>query len=277
MTDATTKPTIVLVHGAWADGSSWDGVTRALQAQGYTVLVPPNLLRGLTDDAAYIASFLAQRTSGPVVLVGHSYGGAVITNAGAARRRACPRLRQRVHARRGRDRGADPRGIELGTGRRRPDDDLRHRGLSGRARGCRRSVPQARRRALVVRAGPPRGRPLDDRRQPAPGIARGECHALWCARVEDAAELGGHRHRRSGHSGRRAAPHGRARRVDRVGTRRRRTCRWCRIPKPRSTRSSQRPTRSDRGRRTSRPHAHPGWRERALGVSCGSNVCSKSW
>jgi pimeloyl-ACP methyl ester carboxylesterase len=84
MTDATNKPTIVLVHGAWADGSSWDGVTRALQAQGYTVLVPPNLLRGLTDDAAYIASFLAQRTSGPVVLVGHSYGGAVITNAGAA-------------------------------------------------------------------------------------------------------------------------------------------------------------------------------------------------
>ncbi|WP_394552530.1 alpha/beta fold hydrolase [Agromyces sp. MMS24-JH15] len=83
MTDAT-KPTIVLVHGAWADGSSWDAVTRALQAQGYPVLVPPNLLRGLADDAAYIASFLAQRTSGPVVLVGHSYGGAVITNAGAS-------------------------------------------------------------------------------------------------------------------------------------------------------------------------------------------------
>ena len=80
MTDAT-KPTIVLVHGAWADGSSWDAVTRALQADGYTVLVPPNLLRGLADDAAYLAAFLAQRTSGPVVLVGHSYGGAVITNA----------------------------------------------------------------------------------------------------------------------------------------------------------------------------------------------------
>lgn len=84
MTDAATKPTIVLVHGAWADGSSWDAVTRALQAQGFTVLVPPNLLRGLTDDSAYVASFLAQRTSGPVVLCGHSYGGAVITNAGTA-------------------------------------------------------------------------------------------------------------------------------------------------------------------------------------------------
>lgn len=79
----TTKPTIVLVHGAWADASSWNAVSVPLQAEGYTVLAPPNELRGLTSDAAYIASFLAQRTSGPVVLVGHSYGGAVITNAGA--------------------------------------------------------------------------------------------------------------------------------------------------------------------------------------------------
>jgi pimeloyl-ACP methyl ester carboxylesterase len=77
------KPTIVLVHGAWADASSWNGVITPLQEQGYTVLAPPNELRGLSSDAAYIASFLAQRTSGPVVLVGHSYGGAVITNAGA--------------------------------------------------------------------------------------------------------------------------------------------------------------------------------------------------
>jgi pimeloyl-ACP methyl ester carboxylesterase len=79
----STKPTIVLVHGAWADASSWSAVSVPLQAQGFTVLAPPNELRGLASDAAYIASFLAQRTSGPVVLVGHSYGGAVITNAGA--------------------------------------------------------------------------------------------------------------------------------------------------------------------------------------------------
>lgn len=76
-----SKPTIVLVHGAWADASSWNAVIAPLQAEGYTVLAPPNELRGLTSDAAYIASFLAQRTTGPVVLVGHSYGGAVITNA----------------------------------------------------------------------------------------------------------------------------------------------------------------------------------------------------
>jgi pimeloyl-ACP methyl ester carboxylesterase len=75
------KPTIVLVHGAWADGSSWNGVSTELQGQGFTVLTPPNLLRGVTTDAPYVASFLAQRTNGPVVLVGHSYGGFVITNA----------------------------------------------------------------------------------------------------------------------------------------------------------------------------------------------------
>ena len=76
------KPTIVLVHGAWADASSWNAVATALQGQDFTVLAPPNLLRGVDQDAGYIASFLAQRTSGPVVLVGHSYGGFVVTNAG---------------------------------------------------------------------------------------------------------------------------------------------------------------------------------------------------
>src|ERR1700744_3717249 len=78
------KPTIVLVHGAWADGSSWNAVSTELQGQGFTVLTPPNLLHAVASDAAYVASFLAQRTTGPVVLVGHSYGGVVITNAGAA-------------------------------------------------------------------------------------------------------------------------------------------------------------------------------------------------
>jgi pimeloyl-ACP methyl ester carboxylesterase len=75
------KPTIVLVHGAWADASSWNAVATGLQSQGFTVLAPPNLLRSVAIDAPYISSFLAQRTSGPVVLVGHSYGGFVITNA----------------------------------------------------------------------------------------------------------------------------------------------------------------------------------------------------
>jgi len=74
------KPSIVLVHGAWADSGSWDGVTQRLQADGYTVYAEPNPLRGLPYDAAYLADFL-HGISGPIVLVGHSYGGAVITNA----------------------------------------------------------------------------------------------------------------------------------------------------------------------------------------------------
>lgn len=78
------KPTVVLVHGAWADSSSFAPVTAALQRAGYPVLVPPNDLRGIAPDAAALSAYLAQRTSGPVVLVGHSYGGAVITNAGAS-------------------------------------------------------------------------------------------------------------------------------------------------------------------------------------------------
>jgi pimeloyl-ACP methyl ester carboxylesterase len=77
---ATAKPTIVLVHGAWADSGSWNGVVRHLQRDGYTVDVPPNPLRGLTVDVATIADFL-HTLHGPVVIVGHSYGGAVITNA----------------------------------------------------------------------------------------------------------------------------------------------------------------------------------------------------
>lgn len=79
-TGSGPKPSIVLVHGAWADGSSWSGVIQRLQEQGYVVYAPANPLRGLTSDSAYIASFL-QSISGPIILVGHSYGGAVITNA----------------------------------------------------------------------------------------------------------------------------------------------------------------------------------------------------
>lgn len=75
-----SKPSIVLVHGAWADGSSWSREIQGLQEDGYTVYAPPNPLRGLTSDSAYITNFLAT-IPGPIVLVGHSYGGAVITNA----------------------------------------------------------------------------------------------------------------------------------------------------------------------------------------------------
>jgi pimeloyl-ACP methyl ester carboxylesterase len=74
------SPTVVLVHGAFADASSWNGVITRLQEKGVRVTAPANPLRGITADSAYIAAVLEQ-TDGPVVAVGHSYGGAVITNA----------------------------------------------------------------------------------------------------------------------------------------------------------------------------------------------------
>lgn len=72
--------TVVLVHGAFADASSWNGVIERLQKQGQTVVAPANPLRGLAADSAYIASVVKQ-IDGAVLLVGHSYAGAIITNA----------------------------------------------------------------------------------------------------------------------------------------------------------------------------------------------------
>ena len=74
------KPTVVLVHGAFADASGWNGVAARLLHDGYPVIAPANPLRGVSTDAAYLAAVLAT-ISGPTVLVGHSYGGVVITNA----------------------------------------------------------------------------------------------------------------------------------------------------------------------------------------------------
>jgi pimeloyl-ACP methyl ester carboxylesterase len=73
-------PTVVLVHGAFADASSWNGVIPLLEAKGLTVIAPPNPLRGISADSAYTAAVFDQ-IEGPVLAVGHSYGGAVISNA----------------------------------------------------------------------------------------------------------------------------------------------------------------------------------------------------
>ncbi|MFF4139058.1 alpha/beta fold hydrolase [Streptomyces mirabilis] len=77
---STPRPTVVLVHGAFADSSSWDAVTSRLEHQGYPVIGVANPLRGLAGDSAYVSSVL-DTIPGPVILVGHSYGGAVITDA----------------------------------------------------------------------------------------------------------------------------------------------------------------------------------------------------
>ena len=82
-TGGRSDVTVVLVHGAFADASSWTGVIELLQQRGLSVLAPPNPLRGLTADSAYLTAVLAQ-IEGPVLLVGHSYAGAVISNAATA-------------------------------------------------------------------------------------------------------------------------------------------------------------------------------------------------
>nr|WP_229841475.1 alpha/beta hydrolase [Streptomyces brasiliensis] len=74
------KPTVVLVHGAFADSSSWSGVVKQLKREGYPVVAAANPLRGLGSDAAYLKEVLAD-IDGPVVLAGHSYGGSVISDA----------------------------------------------------------------------------------------------------------------------------------------------------------------------------------------------------
>jgi pimeloyl-ACP methyl ester carboxylesterase len=83
MSDYRNTPTVVLVHGGFADASFWAPVIKELQAHDVPVLAPPNPLRGLAHDADYLASFVNQ-IDGPVLLVGHSYGGAVISVAGAS-------------------------------------------------------------------------------------------------------------------------------------------------------------------------------------------------
>ncbi|MFF8572558.1 alpha/beta fold hydrolase [Streptomyces sp. NPDC015408] len=81
-TSTGAKPTVVLVHGYWADASGWDRIVQSLQAEGYPVVATANPLRSLSGDADYLAAQL-KAIKGPIVLVGHSYGGAVITNAAA--------------------------------------------------------------------------------------------------------------------------------------------------------------------------------------------------
>jgi len=82
--DDAATPTIVLVHGAFADASSWDGVIRKLQAQHFPVIAAANPLRGVRSDAAQVADLVGS-IQGPVVLVGHSYGGMVIADAARSR------------------------------------------------------------------------------------------------------------------------------------------------------------------------------------------------
>src|SRR4029450_12909564 len=104
--------TVVLVHGAFADSSSWNGVIERLQAAGIQVPAAPNPLRGISHDSAYVASFIKQ-VPGPVLAVGHSYGGAVISDAATGvgnvvRPLLAPRVSSHLAARAGRARVPAP-------------------------------------------------------------------------------------------------------------------------------------------------------------------------
>jgi len=79
-TRGSGEPTIVLVHGGFTDASEWDAVIKSLQAAGYPVVAPPNPLRGMASDSQYLHSFLLS-VKGPIILVGHSIGGFVTTEA----------------------------------------------------------------------------------------------------------------------------------------------------------------------------------------------------
>jgi pimeloyl-ACP methyl ester carboxylesterase len=113
------SPTVVLIHGAFADASGWGGVITRLTAAGYATYAPANPLRSVSGDAAYIRSFLST-IEGDVVLVGHSYGGAVITNAavGAANVKALVYIAAFAL-----DEG-EPAGAALGLGSDGPPPDL---------------------------------------------------------------------------------------------------------------------------------------------------------
>jgi len=128
MVDSTSRPTVVLVHGAFADAGGWAPVTERLIATDVPVTAIVTPLRGISSDAAYLASFNNQ-IDGPVLAVGHSYGGAIITNAASAdHQRWRPRLCRRVRPRRGRNGRRDRRTLQRQrSGHRGPGVPVRHR------------------------------------------------------------------------------------------------------------------------------------------------------
>ena len=155
-----TTPTIVLVHGAWADASSWTGVIRLLHAAGHDAVALPNTLRGPKADAAIVRNYL-DTVDGPVLLVAHSYGGFVITNAATGAQNVkglvyvdafIPDEGQPAVA-------LDRRGVCPGRGRHQPDGLVQAGPDPRRAARGRRHVPPAEHRDGELRPGClPRGR-----------------------------------------------------------------------------------------------------------------------
>ena len=178
-----------------------------------------------------------QRTTGPVVLVGHSYGGVVITNAGTAAATSGPRLRRRVHPRGGRAL-PDSRRLRLRARRSGPDGGAGYRRLPRSSGRRRRGVPQAIDCPRCLRAGPSRARPVADRRKPASDHARREHSGDGDGGLEDHTGWAWSEPRTASSPRPRSAgwPSGPARRSPRS---RDRTCQWCPILRLRSRPSSR--------------------------------------
>ena len=196
-TPAAASPlTVVLVHGAFADASGWTDDCEQLQAAGVQVIAPANPLRGISIDSAYIASVLAQ-IPGPVLAVGHSYGGAVISNAATGADNVVgPRLRRRLRARGGR---ATDR-------RRRHLEGQRPERCAGPAAVSDRTGHET---AVEFDINPtsfhdvfasdlPAQQAGDDGRHPATRRRIGVLRTVRSARLEDPALLGRRRNRRQG-------------------------------------------------------------------------------
>ena len=211
------KPTVVLVHGAWADASSWSRVISRLQDDGYTVRAIPNPLRSLSGDAASVRAFL-ETLSGPIVLVGHSYGGAVITNAATgirtSRRSSTSTPSPPTKARHQSELLGQDSALAV-----RPDDLVRLRSRHLPADPGHRPVPQEVGRLRVLRTRvEPRGE--------AHGVGHAASRALGGLgevsgdpRLADDPVLVPHRLGGQDHPGQRPASHGRARGLHHHGVR----------------------------------------------------------
>src|SRR3989454_4404870 len=161
---AQSKPTIVLVHGAWADASGWYDVTRALQARGYKVVAVQNSLFSYAKDIETTKRVIDAQ-QGPLVVVGHSYGGAVITAAAAAN----PNVKSLVYV----DAFAPDSGEALGALLQRYPDLGLGKALVPDAAGFLYIHRAKESPGVAHRLAPPHGRALSAGRQPACGRAPG--------------------------------------------------------------------------------------------------------
>ena len=203
-TTSNSPLTVVLVHGAFADSSSWTGVIERLQADGVQVIAAANPLRGISLDSAYVASVFDQ-IPGPVLAVGHSYGGCGDHATPRPARRTSWAWSSSPPSRptRARELGESDGGLQgqrprLGVGTAPVPDRKRYRDgvLDRPGEGPRR-----------VRGGPVRRPGGGDRHHPTAGVGARLRGAVRVAGVEDAAVVGGRGHRRPGRrDGRRPRP-----------------------------------------------------------------------